>query len=119
MTDDRPQNLGGNQVLIQLRAPTDSEASRINAEDLARLTGSVDAARVLLTGTMKDDARADNLAYCNLPSPPFFSVSDGQIIVIKGILLANGRSMDRRDGKPLEVSYVTCSSAEHVAVSGP
>ncbi len=104
---------------MQLRAPTESEASRIDAGHLAKLTGSADAAQVLLAGTMKDDARADNLVYCILPSRPFFSVSHRQVIAIKGTLLANGRTTDRKDDKPLQVSYVTCSSAEHVAVFGP
>jgi hypothetical protein len=115
-----PQDFGGGQLLIPLRAPTDSEASRVDAEELASLTGSVEATQALLAGTIRDDAeRVIRQVACRLPSRPFFSVSNRQILVIKGTLLANGLSMDRVDGKPLQVSYVICSSAEHVTVSEP
>ena len=75
---------------------------------------------MLLAGTISDDEeRVVSQVACSLPSRPFFSVSNRQILVIKGTLLANGVSMDRVDGKPLQVSYVICSAAEHVTVSEP
>jgi hypothetical protein len=111
------QNLGAT-ITIQLRPLEEREAAQMDLDNLAQLAGGDEAARELLAETIQDNARTDYLIYCNLPARPFFRVVDGQALAIKGTLLANGRTGAASDGKPFQVSYVTCSSAEHALFRG-
>ncbi|MCB0907917.1 MAG: hypothetical protein KDB63_12470 [Nocardioidaceae bacterium] len=110
------QELGGLEIVIQLRAPTSAALSRL-PPDLGLMR--TDYARQVLTAhdsseSSKPGAPADSLVYLNVSARPFFAVEPGELIIFKGLPIATGYVIQPHTGRLIPMTYVRGASVEHL-----
>jgi len=105
-------SIGNGEYVIQLlplqsttnAALRETEIStRLIPNGLQRLT--------VFSGGVPDSEDARAIIYCRLTVRPFFLPRVDNILVVKGAVLAYGRTF-RGDGSTADVAYTACSSAE-------
>ncbi len=104
------QHIGGPQVVIQLRPLDQADVRR------ARRAGGHPLAQEALT--IGRGRNTNHVVYCNTSVRPFVDPRAGEIYAIRGVLLANGMTMDVEKQRRIQLSYVACSAVERLATAG-
>ncbi|WP_404390746.1 hypothetical protein [Humibacillus xanthopallidus] len=104
------QELGGQTVLLQLRALTAPQLASIDTGEAELAFGQGFADSLVATR----EKNTLEMVYCNATVRPFFTAQPGEILAFKGVLLANGLTRDIVTQRDVQMSYVQCSAVEHM-----
>lgn len=109
------QNLGGGELILQLRPPTVSAVR--DADFNSGLFGEEDPKSTFLQmagrGT-PDGRRAEEVVYLNFAARPFFRAEVGSLVVFDGLPIAAGSVRQVSTSKIIPMTYVRGRSVEHV-----
>jgi hypothetical protein len=113
------QEVGGQEVVVQLRTPT-RKALKLLTQDPG-LMGTVEApSTYLASDASASELRggpAQSLVYLNVAVRPFFSLERDELVIFNGLPIATGSVLQPATGREIPLTYVRGSSVEHLCPS--
>lgn len=113
------QSWDNGELIVQLSPLTEAHASApaVGSAVSERWQYKADIDRMLGDTRTDLSETATHVIYCRTPADPFTSLSPGDVVLVKGVLVAYGRTMNT-EGKFVDVAYMMCNTWERVIDEG-